>query len=103
MSIKIFTILHTTFWFIKTNDMLLLCLWLMFHQQLRSYGGGATDYGLIRLTGEAGDRTCDPWFTRQVAYPLHHSGSYTNDIGIWLTEEPKLYEPQHEISNNVAF
>ena len=23
--------------------------------------------------GEAGNRTCDPWFTRQV-YPLHHGG-----------------------------
>ena len=31
---------------------------------------------LIRQTGEAGDRNCDPWFTRQVVYPLHHSGSY---------------------------
>ena len=22
--------------------------------------------------GEAGNRTCDPWFTRHSAYPLHH-------------------------------
>ena len=34
---------------------------------------------LIRQTGEAGDRTCDPWLTRQVTYPLHHSGSYDTD------------------------
>ena len=24
--------------------------------------------------GEAGNRTCDPWFTRHSAYPLHHGG-----------------------------
>ena len=52
-----------------------LCLSLTSHQQLRSYGDGATAYSLIRRTDEAGDRTCDPWFTRQVTYPLHHSGS----------------------------
>ena len=38
-------------------------------------------YGNIqRLTescfyGEAGNRTCDPWFTRHSAYPLHHGGN----------------------------
>ena len=26
--------------------------------------------------GEAGNRTCDPWFTRHSAYPLHHGFSY---------------------------
>ena len=30
---------------------------------------------LTTLTGEDGDQTCDPLFTRQVVYPLHHSGS----------------------------
>ena len=24
--------------------------------------------------GEAGNRTCDPWYTRHSAYPLHHGG-----------------------------
>ena len=24
--------------------------------------------------GESGNRTCDPWFTRHSAYPLHHGG-----------------------------
>ena len=33
-------------------------------------------FSLIRQTGEAGNRTCDPWFTRQAVYPLHHGGSY---------------------------
>ena len=28
--------------------------------------------------GEAGNRTCDPWFTRHSAYPLHHGG-FTGD------------------------
>ena len=26
--------------------------------------------------GEAGNRTCDPWFTRHSAYPLHHGGHF---------------------------
>ena len=26
--------------------------------------------------GEAGNRTCDPWFTRHSTYPLHHGGFY---------------------------
>ena len=28
--------------------------------------------------GEAGNRTCDPWFTRHSAYPLHHGGFSKN-------------------------
>ena len=56
--------------------LLLLCLFLTSRQQLRSYGDGATAKSLNRQTGEAGDRTCYPWFTRQVAYSLHHSDSY---------------------------
>ena len=55
---------------------MLLCLCLTSHQQLRSYSDGATAESLIRQTGEAGNRTCDPWFTRQAVYPLHHSSSY---------------------------
>ena len=31
---------------------------------------------LVDVSGEARDRTCDPWFTRRVAYPLHHGGFY---------------------------
>ena len=26
--------------------------------------------------GEAGNRTCDPWFTRHSTYPLHHGGFF---------------------------
>ena len=59
---------------------LLLCLCLTSHQQLRSYGDGATAESLIRQTDEAGNRTCDPWFTRQAVYSLHHSGSYITDV-----------------------
>ena len=34
--------------------------------------------------GEAGNRTCDPWFTRHSAYPLHHGGfSKSNYMGGW--------------------
>ena len=32
---------------------------------------------LIRQTGEAGNQTCDPWFTRQAVYPLHYISLYT--------------------------
>ena len=36
------------------------------HQQLRSYGDGTSVYSPIRRTGEARDRTCDPWFTSRI-------------------------------------
>ena len=50
------------------------CLCLTSHQQLRSYGEGATALSLLQQTGEAGNRTCDPW---RAVYPLHHGGSYS--------------------------
>ena len=28
----------------------------------------------LTLNSEAGNRTCDPWFTRHSTYPLHHGG-----------------------------
>ena len=33
---------------------------------------GSTESGFM----EAGNRTCDPWFTRHSAYPLHHGGGF---------------------------
>ena len=30
--------------------------------------------GFMVFYGEAGNRTCDPWFTRHSAYQLHHGG-----------------------------
>ena len=30
---------------------------------------------MVYIIIKAGDRTCDPWLARQVAYPLHQSGS----------------------------
>ena len=36
---------------------------------------GSTESG----SGEAGDRTGGPWFTRNSAYPLHHGGLYTDN------------------------
>ena len=60
----------------SSSILLLLCLCLTSHQQIRSCGDCVTALGLIPQTGEAGNRTCDPWFTRQVAYPQHRSGSY---------------------------
>ena len=36
------------------------------HEQLRLCGDGTSVYSVIRQTGEARDRTCDPCFTRRV-------------------------------------
>ena len=33
-------------------------------------------YVVLWFYGEAGNRTCNPWFTRHSAYPLHHGGLY---------------------------
>ena len=33
-------------------------------------------YVVLWFYGEAGNRTCDPWFTRHSTYPLHHGGSF---------------------------
>ena len=35
--------------------------------------------------GEAGNRTCDPWFTRHSAYPLHHGGFSLKDFNCQCT------------------
>ena len=32
--------------------------------------------------GEAGNRTCDPWFTRHSTYPLHHGGDVKISLAI---------------------
>ena len=39
------------------------------------YMTGAPEGSPKVVYGEAGNRTCDPWFTRHSAYPLHH-GAY---------------------------
>ena len=41
----------------------------------RSYGDGTSVESLIRKTGEAGDRSCDPWIGSLACYPLHHRRS----------------------------
>ena len=38
--------------------------------------------GFMGFYGEAGNRTCDPWFTRHSAYPLHHGASQNF---LWLS------------------
>ena len=40
---------------------------------LLSHGDGAAALSLIRQTGEAGDRTCDSWFTLQVKWFIHYT------------------------------
>ena len=71
----------------------MLCLCLTSQQQIRSYGDGATALGLIWQTGEDENRTCDPWFTRQAVYPLHHGGSYiimANIVQSWDIKQCEL-------------
>ena len=41
--------------------------------------------------GEAGNRTCDPWFTRHSTYPLHHGGF----LYIFLNSQPKHVAGTH--------
>ena len=38
---------------------------------------GALEGSTNKGSGEAGDRTYDPWFTRHSFYLLHHGGFYT--------------------------
>ena len=40
--------------------------------------------GFMVFYGEAGNRTCDPWFTRHSAYPLHHGG-FSKKNFLWLS------------------
>ena len=40
-------------------------------------------YGFVLFYGEAGNRTCDPWFTRHSAKPLHHGG-FSTESGFML-------------------
>ena len=35
---------------------------------------GAPEGSNESISGEAGNQTCDPWFTRHSAYPLQHGG-----------------------------
>ena len=50
---------------------------------------GSTESGFY---GEAGNRTCDLWFTRHSAYPLHHGG-FSHDWFIYFCGRvPWLYQ-----------
>ena len=40
------------------------------------YDGNSRRLNRNWFYGEAGNRTCDPWFTRHSAYPLHHEGGF---------------------------
>ena len=45
--------------------------------------------------GEAGNRTCDPWFTRHSAYPLHHGGFVNGGIPV------SSHSDSNDLSSNV--
>ena len=51
--------------------------------------------GFLWFYGEAGNRTCDPWFTRHSAYPLHHGGLSHEGIGL----PSMLRQPFHGLLN----
>ena len=61
------------------------------------------------LHGEAGNRTCDPWFTRHSAYPLHHGGSFPLVCSIgcpcwhWLFRFSVLHSNQTFIRLNIEY
>ena len=40
------------------------------------YDGNSRRLNQKWFYGEAGNRTCDPWFTRHSTYPLHHGGFF---------------------------
>ena len=42
------------------------------------YMTGTPEGSTESFYGEAGNRTCDPWFTRHSTYPLHHGGFSIN-------------------------
>ena len=44
-------------------------------------------YVVLWFYGEAGNRTCDPWFTRHSAYPLHHGASQYQYLWRFLPQE----------------
>ena len=46
--------------------------------------------------GEAGNRTCDPWFTRHSAYPLHHGG-FSSFINSGKSRGPKISQINRQI------
>ena len=51
----------------------MICVFLLYDGSTRRL----TESGFMCFLwfyGEAGNRTCDPWFTRHSAYPLHHGG-----------------------------
>ena len=45
------------------------------------YDGSSRRLNRKWFYGEAGNQTCDPWFTRHSAYPLHHGASPLDCIG----------------------
>ena len=61
------------------------------------------------LHGEAGNRTCDPWFTRHSAYPLHHGGSFPLVCSIscpcwhWLFRFSVLHSNKTFIRLNIKY
>ena len=57
---------------------------------------------LVRQTGEAGDGTCNPWFTRRVTYPLHHSGSYSPKERVCNLSYLRTYADEREQMTKVV-
>ena len=56
------------------------------------YDGNSRRLNRKWFYGEAGNRTCDPWFTRHSAYPLHHGGlQKLHAQKTWLSSGGAIY------------
>ena len=59
-------------------------LWSNVPLTTRSYEDGTSGLSLIRRTGEAGNRYCDPWIGSLACYPLHYGRCSTHASVGWL-------------------
>ena len=50
--------------------------WRVYDLCVYLYDGNSRRLNRKWFDGEAGNRTCDPWFSRHSAYPLHHGGFF---------------------------
>ena len=54
------------------------------------YDGSSRRLNRKWFYGEAGNRTCDPWFARHSAYPLHHGGFSEKQTHGWKFKISKI-------------
>ena len=62
------------FFFFPGRDQYYEVVWLVLLSREHPEAQPSRRLFLLLFLGEARDRTCDPWFTRRVTYPLHNGG-----------------------------